>query len=189
MTASTESRSSRIMAGLLRGAIPASIFTSGILLAYGYATGLIYSVGDPRQLTSIFGGIIFGTIVFALLGFALKPNRTNLLSLTILSTVLLIAGYSIIFLNSFALNNTNIMTVAFLISSPAMAVSQLVGRFVHGHSLLLRLSLGAVQAVLVIVFVFVYALEYEVHGQLNLYLGPLIFLLTSVIYFIVIKLV
>jgi hypothetical protein len=189
MTNSIESKGSRIVAGLLRGALPASILTSGILLAYGYATGLIYSVGDPRQLTSIFGGIIFGTIVFALLGFALKPNRMNLLSLTILSTVLLIAGYSIIFLNSFALNNTNIMIVAFLISSPAMAVSQLVGRFIHGLSLLLRLSMGAVQALLVIVFVFVYALEYEVQGQLNLYLGPLIFLLASVVYFIVIKLV
>ncbi len=189
MTTSIERRSSRIITGLLKGALPASLFTSGILLSYGYATGLIYSVGDPRQLTSIFGGIIFGAIVFALLGFALKQNRMNLLSLTILSAVLLIAGYSIIFLNSFALSNANIMIVAFLITSPSMAVSQLVGRYFPNFSLMLRLSLGAVQAILVIVFVFVYALEYELQGQINLYLGPLIFLLISVVYFIVLKLV
>ena len=189
MSPLNESRGSRVASGLLKGAIPASLFTSGILLAYGYATGLIYSVGDPRQLTPILLGIILGTVVFSMLGFSLKPGRTNLISLSLLSAVLLISAYSIIYLNSYALSNGSITVVAFLISSPSMAVSQLVGRSLKVLPPALRLSLGTIQAVLVILLVFVYALEYELHGQVDLYLGPLIFLTASVIYFIAMKLI
>lgn len=184
-----ESRRPRFIPGLVTEPIPASILTAGIVLTYGYVSGMIYGVGDPRQLTPIFAGIIVGTIVFSLIGFALKPARSSLLSLTILSVVFLVAGYAIIFFNSFALDNTNIMIVAFLITSPAMAVSQLVARSDVHFSIPVRLTFGSVQAVLVIVFIFVYAFEYELQGQLNLYLGPLIFLLLSVAYLAAIKLV
>lgn len=188
MAISKDLKVSKLLSGLVRGSIPASLFTAGIILTYGYVTGLIYSVGDPRQLTPIFAGIIFGTIVFSLVGFGLKRTRSNLLSLTILSTVFLIAAYGTIFLYSLAVNNTDILIVAFLITSPAMAVSQLIGDSHLRFSFPTRLILGSVQAILVIVFVFVFALEYELQGQVNLYLGPLIFLLLSTAYLVAIKL-
>jgi hypothetical protein len=188
MTISKESKGSKLLSDLVRVSIPASVFTTGIVLTYGYVTGLIYSVGDPRQLTPIFAGIIFGTIVFSLVGFGLKRTRSNLLSLTILSIVFLVAAYGIIFLNSLAVNNTDILIVAFLITSPAMVVSQFIGNSNLRFSLLTRLILGSVQAILVIVLVFVFALEYELQGQVNLYLGPLIFLLVSAAYLVAIKL-
>ena len=189
MTTASEKKVGKTISGLVRGAIPGSLLTTGILLSYGYVSGIIYSIGDTRQLIPVFTGIIIGAIVFSLVGFILRPTQINIISLTIFSLVLLIAAYAIISLNSLVLNSTNMLIVAFLMGSPAMAVSQLVGNSPAHYSLLKRVVFGSVQAVLVIVFIFVFSLEYEMQGQVNLYFGPLFFLVLSLVYLIVTKVV
>lgn len=180
-------RTSKTLSGLIREPIPASIFTTGIVLTYAYATGYIFSIGDPRQLTPVLTGLIVGSILFSLIGFAVSPTRIGLLSLTVLSSIFLIVAYVIIFLNSLVLNNTNLLLVAFLMSTPAMPVSQLVGRLSSHFSIGRRLLFGSVEGVLIIVLVFAFALEYEMNGQINFYLGPLLFLSISLVYLVLDK--
>ncbi|MGC8562702.1 MAG: hypothetical protein ACP5UZ_05790 [Thermoplasmata archaeon] len=177
------------VSGLVRGSFPASLLTTGIVFTFGYATGVIFTIGDTRQLIPVFAGIIIGSILFSIVGFVIKTNKLNLLTLTLLSVLFLVVAYVIIFLNSLVIDNTNFLIIAFLMSSPAMAVSQLMGLSSKSYSVFSKISFGAVQAVLTILLVFVFSLEYELHGQVNLYFGPLIFLLLAIIYLAVVKIV
>ncbi len=183
------SKTMKFLSGLAVVPIPAAIFTSGVVLTYGYASGLIFSIGDTRQLTPIFTGIIIGSIIFSLIGFLLKSSLQNLLSLTVLTVILLVASSVIIYLNSLVLNSTNAMIVSLLMGSPAMAISQLLRSRSEVFSRVARLVFGAVQGILIIVFIFVYAVIYELQGQVNLYLGPLIFLVVSLVYLTVTRMI
>ena len=189
MPSNSISRTMKFLSGLALVPIPAAIFTSGVVLTYGYASGLIFSIGDTRQLTPIFTGIIIGSIIFSLSGFLLKSSLQNLLSLTVLTVILLVASSVIIYLNSLVLNSTNAMIVSILMGSPAMAISQLLRSRSEVFSRVARLVFGAVQGILIIVFIFVYALIYELQGQVNLYLGPLIFLVVSLVYLTVTRMI
>ncbi len=183
------SKTMKFLSGLAVVPIPVAIFTSGVVLTYGYASGLIFSIGDTRQLTPIFTGIIIGSIIFSLIGFLLKSSLQNLLSLTVLTVILLVASSVIIYLNSLVLNSTNAMIVSLLMGSPAMAISQLLRSRSEVFSRVARLVFGAVQGILIIVFIFVYAVIYELQGQVNLYLGPLIFLVVSLVYLTVTRMI
>ena len=189
MPSNSISRTMKFLSGLALVPIPAAIFTSGVVLTYGYASGLIFSIGDTRQLTPIFTGIIIGSIIFSLIGFLLKSSLQNLLSLTVLTVILLVASSVIIYLNSLVLNSTNAMIVSLLMGSPAMAISQLLRSRSEVFSRVARLVFGAVQGILIIVFIFVYAVIYELQGQVNLYLGPLIFLVVSLVYLTVTRMI
>ena len=189
MPSNSISRTMKFLSGLALVPIPAAIFTSGVVLTYGYASGLIFSIGDTRQLTPIFTGIIIGSIIFSLIGFLLKSSLQNLLSLTVLTVILLVASSVIIYLNSLVLNGTNAMIVSLLMGSPAMAISQLLRSRSEVFSRVARLVFGAVQGILIIVFIFVYAVIYELQGQVNLYLGPLIFLVVSLVYLTVTRMI
>ena len=189
MPSNSISRTMKFLSGLALVPIPAAIFTSGVVLTYGYASGLIFSIGDTRQLTPIFTGIIIGSIIFSLIGFLLKSSLQNLLSLTVLTVILLVASSVIIYLNSLVLNSTNAMIVSILMGSPAMAISQLLRSRSEVFSRVARLVFGAVQGILIIVFIFVYAVIYELQGQVNLYLGPLIFLVVSLVYLTVTRMI
>ena len=189
MPSNSISRTMKVFAGLAFVPVPAAIFTSGVVLTYGYASGLIFSIGDTRQLIPIFTGIIIGSIIFSLIGFILKSSLQNLLSLTVLTVILLVASSVIIYLNSLVLNSTNAMIVSLLMGSPAMAISQLLRSRSEVFSRVARLVFGAVQGILIIVFIFVYAVIYELQGQVNLYLGPLIFLVVSLVYLTVTRMI
>ena len=189
MPSNSISRTMKFLSGLALVPIPAAIFTSGVVLTYGYASGLIFSIGDTRQLTPIFTGIIIGSIIFSLSGFLLKSSLQNLLSLTVLTVILLVASSVIIYLNSLVLNSTNAMIVSILMGSPAMAISQLLRSRSEVFSRVARLVFGAVQGILIIIFIFVYAVIYELQGQVNLYLGPLIFLVVSLVYLTVTRMI
>ncbi len=189
MPSNSISGTMKFLSGLALVPIPAAIFTSGVVLTYGYASGLIFSIGDTRQLTPIFTGIIIGSIIFSLIGFLLKSSLQNLLSLTVLTVILLVASSVIIYLNSLVLNSTNAMIVSLLMGSPAMAISQLLRSRSEVFSRVARLVFGAVQGILIIVFIFVYAVIYELQGQVNLYLGPLIFLVVSLVYLTVTRMI
>ena len=177
------------ISGLVRGSFPAALLTTGIVFTFGYATGVIFTIGDTRQLIPVFAGIIVGSILFSIVGFVIKSNKLNLLTLTLLSVLFLLVAYVIVFLNSLVIDNTNFLIIAFLMSSPAMAVSQLTGLSSKSYSVLSKVSFGAVQAVFIILLVFVFSIEYEMYGQINLYFGPLLFLLLSIIYLAVLKFV
>ncbi len=189
MTKKPDSRSKRVLSGLLRGPIPASLFTTGIVLSYGYASGLIFSIGDTRQLIPIFAGIIAGSIVFSLLGYLTRSSVTSLTYVTAISVLLLAASYVVLIINSLALNGTEMVVVAFLMGCPAMPVTLLVRSRSREFSGRLRLMFGSIQALLVILFIFAYALIYELQGQVNLYLGPLVFLVISLLYLLLGKVV
>lgn len=181
------SRIRKFITGLARGSFPAALLTTGIVFTFGYATGVIFTIGDTRQLIPVFAGIIIGSLLFSIVGFVMKSDKMNLLTLTLLSLLFLAVAYVIIFLNSLVIDGTNFLIIAFLMSSPAMAVSQLMRLSSKNYSVVSKLSFGLVQAVLIILFVFAFALEYELHGQVNLYFGPLIFLLLSIVYLSVAK--
>lgn len=189
MPSNSISGTMKFLSGVALVPIPAAIFTSGVVLTYGYASGLIFSIGDTRQLIPIFTGIIIGSIIFSLIGFLLKSSLQNLLSLTVLTVILLVTSSVIIYLNSLVLNGTNAMIVSLLMGSPAMAISQLLRGRSEVFSRVARLVFGAVQGILIIVFIFVYALIYELQGQVNLHLGPLIFLVVSLVYLAVTRMV
>ena len=189
MPSSSKSGAMKFLSGLALVTVPAAIFTSGVVLTYGYASGLIFSIGDTRQLIPIFTGIIIGSIIFSLIGFLLKSSLQNLLSLTVLTVILLVASSVIMYLNSLVLSSTNAMIVSLLMSSPAMTISQLLRGRSEVFSRVARLVFGAVQGILIIVFIFVYALIYELQGQVNLYQGPMIFLVVSLVYLAVTRMV
>ena len=187
MNARMQRGTGKFISGLVRGSFPAALLTTGIVFTFGYATGVIFTIGDTRQLIPVFAGIIIGSILFSVAGFVIKANKLNLLTFTLLSGLFLAVAFVIIFLNSLVIDATNFLIIAFLMSSPAMPVAQLMKLSSKSYSILSKVGFGTLQGVLTILFVFVFSVEYELHGQVNLYFGPLIFLLLSIIYLAVVK--
>lgn len=174
---------------ILREPIPASLLTVGIILSFGYASGLIYSIGDSRQLPHIFLGLVAGTLVFSVVGFIIGKSTKNLVITTIISSALLGVAYAVIAVDTLVVDDFSLFIISILISSPSMPVSQLLAHPRQRITTWKNLMSGIVQAVLVIFLIFIYAYEYELKGQVDLFIGPLLFLVISVIYTLILKLI
>ena len=49
MPSSSKSGAMKFLSGLALVTVPAAIFTSGVVLTYGYASGLIFSIGEDGK--------------------------------------------------------------------------------------------------------------------------------------------
>jgi hypothetical protein len=175
----------RFVFGLLGQSILGSIFSTGLLLSFGYSSQLVYTVGDTRQLEPLLFGIIAGSILFSLVGHLVKPTWRSLSVETIVSLLLLAGAYALIVANSLVLDGTLILVISFLMTSVCAPVGTAL-RLPRGtYSIPSRAVFGVTHAVLVILFVLAYSIYYEEGGQVDFFVGPLAFLAVSFVSFLV----
>lgn len=173
------------LAGLAGFALPGSLFSAGTLLWFGYASQLVYTIGDTRQLEPLFLGIIAGSMVFSLVGYLTRPTLAVLSLETLVASLLLAASYATMALNSFVLGGTLILGVSFAMTSALAPVGTLLRLNRRNYSAPARAAFGTAQGLLTILLVFLYAFYYETGGQLNFFVGPLVLLLLSLVSFLV----
>jgi hypothetical protein len=175
-----------VIKGVLLKSVPGSLFSTALLLSYAYASQLIYTIGDVRQLGPLFLGVVVGAVLYSLVAFLLKPTYGLLLTATAVSSVLLTAAYLMMVRYSFVLDGTIILVVTLMLTSIYLPVGIFLDLGRPAHLTGGRAILGVSQSLLSILFILLFSIYYEETGQLNFYFGPLIFLLLSLISFFVI---
>lgn len=168
-----------VLRGIPRGPLTASLFSTGVLLTYGYASQMIFTVGDVRQLEPLFLGVIVGVLFFSLLSYVLRADRRYLGAGVIVSVILLVSAYAIIVVNNWVLGGTLLLVISIMMTSVYLPVSTFVNLDRNEFSFGARMVFGILQSVFSILFILVYAVYYELTGQMNFYIGPVIFLLLS----------
>ncbi|MDG7029447.1 MAG: hypothetical protein JRN38_04280 [Nitrososphaerota archaeon] len=169
------------ISGLAVFSLAGSLFSTGLLLWFGYASQLVYTIGDTRQLGPLFLGIIAGSMLFSLVGYLTRPTLSALVLEALAASLLLAVSYSAMVLDSFVLGGTMVLAVSFAMSSALAPVGTLLRLGRGPHSLPMRATFGTVQGLLTILFVFLYAYHYEANGQLDFYVGPLVLLALSLL--------
>jgi hypothetical protein len=174
-----------LLFGLGSLAVPASFFSTAVLLSYGYASQLVYTIGDTSQLDPLFLGVVLGSILFSVAGFVARSTWRVLLYETIIASVLLAASYAAMVADSLVLGGTLIFVVSLSMTSVSAPAGTLLRLSREAYSVRARALLGAAQAGITILSIFVFALYYEENGQLNFFIGPMIFLVISLVCFLI----
>lgn len=171
----------RTLLGLASFSVPGALLSTGILLSYGYASQLVYTIGDTRQLTLLFLGVIVGSVVFSLAGYLTRPSPVALAVGTVVASLALVATYAAMATESFVLDGATTFVVSLAMTSALVPVGTSLRLGRKEPSFAARGVFGAVQALLTILLVFVYAFYYEVNGQLDFYVGPVVMLTLSLV--------
>ena len=116
----------RSLQGLTSLALPGSLFSTGVLLWFGYSSQLVYTIGDTRQLLPLFLGIIVGSILFSLVGYLASPTRMVLSLETLVAALLLLGSYATMALDSLVLDGTMIWVVSLAMTSALAPVGTLL---------------------------------------------------------------
>jgi hypothetical protein len=175
----------RFVIGLLGIAIPGSFFSTALLLSFGYSSQLVYTIGDVRQLDPLLLGIIAGSIFFSLVGYLSRPTWLVISVETLVSLLLLGASYALMVANSLILDGTFILVISLLMTSVCAPVGTILRFRRVSYSIPSRVVFGITQAVLLVLFVLFYSIYYETGGQVDFFIGPMIFLLLSFISFVI----
>ena len=188
MSIMVHQRRKNILQGVFGQSIPASVFATGVILAFGYAINLIYDIGDTRQLNSLLPGLLAGSLAFSIAAYVLKATKTGLLLSSVISLLLLIgAGYMMV-ATDLVLNSTDLLIIGLLMTSPTFPIGLLLRYGNLQYLLPLRLSQAIIQGIAVVLFVLIFSIYYESTGQVNLFAGPMFFLLLAIFYFTGIRL-
>lgn len=171
----------RPVLGLVSLALPGSLLSVGVLLSFGYASQLVYTIGDTRQLEPLFLGIVAGSVIFSLVGYLTKPTLTVLSLETLDASLLLAASYAVMVMNSLVLGGGPVLVISFAMTSVLSPVGTLLRLNRQGYSASARVAFGLAQALLTIFFVFVYSFYYVTSGQTDFFAGPVILLTLSLI--------
>jgi hypothetical protein len=175
----------RFVIGLLGIAIPGSFFSTALLLSFGYSSQLVYTIGDVRQLDPLLLGIIAGSIVFSLVGYLSRPTWLVISVETLVSLLLLGGSYALMVANSLILDGTLILVISLLMTSVCAPVGTILRLRRGSYSIPSRALFGIIQAVLLVLFVLFYSIYYETVGQVDFFIGPMIFLLLSFVSFVI----
>lgn len=183
MNESKGSSTLKILKAIPKTALVGSLFSTGLILTYGYASQLIYTIGDTRQLDPLLLGIIIGAFLYSLIGYVIKSALYTLVAGLSISAILLAIAYGFMLINSFAIGSTGLLLVGLMLTSIFLPVSVSMRIGTARYSIVSKIVFGIIQASLSILFIVLYAFYYEITRQVNLFLGPLIFLLLSAIAF------
>jgi len=173
----------KFVLGLVSLAIPGSFFSVGILLSFAYSSQLVSTIGDTRQLGPLFLGIVAGSVLFSLVGYLTRATWATLSFETLAASLLLVASYIIMVVNSLILGGTLILIISLSMTSILAPVGTILRLHKGGYSVPERVAFGVTQAVLSVLFVFVFALYYETGGEADFFVGPLILLILSLVSF------
>jgi hypothetical protein len=175
----------KFVVGLLGTAIPGSFFSTALLLSFGYSSQLVYTIGDTRQLDPLLLGIIAGSIFFSLVGYMSRPTWLTISVETLVSLLLLGVAYALMVANSLILDGTLILVISLLMTSVCAPVGTMLRVRRGSYSVPSRAVFGVTQAVLLVLFVLFYSIYYETGGQVDFFVGPMVFLLLSFASFLV----
>lgn len=175
----------KFVLGLLGIAIPGSFFSTALLLSFGYSSQLVYTIGDIRQLDPLLLGIIVGSVFFSLVGYLSRPTWLILSVETLVSLLLLGAAYALMAVNSLILDETLILVISLLMTSVCAPVGTILRLRRGSYSIPSRAAFGIIQATLLVLFVLFYSIYYETSGQVDFFVGPLVFLFLSFVSFLV----
>lgn len=87
--------------------------------------------------------------------------------------------------NSLVLDGTLIFVISLSMTSVSAPVGTLLRLSREGYSVPARALFGGTQAGITILSILVFALYYETDDQLNFFIGPLIFLVLSLVCFLI----
>lgn len=156
-----------LLFGLGSLAIPASHFSTATLLSYGYASQLLYTIGDTRQLDPLFLGVVIGSVLFSLVGFLARSTWRVLLYEIIVASFLLAASYFAMLIDSPVLDGTLIFVISLSMTSVSAPITRLLRRSRNGYSSPARALFGATQAGVTILSIFLFALYYGQAARLT----------------------
>lgn len=177
----------RTLLGLAGLSVPGALFSTGVLLWFGYASQLVDTIGDTRQLGPLFLGVVAGSIIFSLIGYFVRASTTPVAVGTVAALLVLAISYVVMADESFVLDGALTFAVSFAMTSPLAPIGMALRLFREEYSRAVRVLMGATQALLTILLVFVYAFYYETNGQLDFYQGPLVMLALSIAAFLVLS--
>ncbi len=145
-----------------------AILGVSLIFTMGYSSGLIYIIGAPYQLLSLFEGIIAGILVFSFAGYIIgSAKRNRLIAGLIFGIATFFIAYYIIHSVDFVVPNGLLTVCTFIITGSFLPVTQFStaiyrGRFLPG------LAVPAGISAISIVLVAELAILYEDSGQSNL---------------------
>lgn len=159
--------------GLVSSAVPGALFSAGVLFSYGYASQLVYTIGDTRQLVPLFLGIILGSTLFSLVGYLVRSTYQVLAAETAAASLLLVVSYGVMAASAFVLDGTLVFLVSLAMTSALAPIGTILRLNRRVHSVAARATFGVAQAALTILLVFAFAFYYETHGQIGFFVYPL----------------
>jgi hypothetical protein len=169
--------------GLVSLVIPGSFFSTGILLSFAYSSQFLNTFGDIRQVEPEFLGIVVGSILFSLIGYLTRSSWIILSIETLVASLLFVASYIIIMVNSLVLNGTLIIVISLSMTSVFAPVVTILKFPAQKYSAPIRAIFGITHAVFSILLVYVFLYYYVTNGFLNFFMGPLILLVLSFVSF------
>ena len=147
--------------------VPAILGVS-LIFTMGYSSGLIYIIGAPYQLMSLFEGIIAGTLVFSFAGYIIGSGKTyRLFAGLAFGVAMFFTVYYIIHSVDYVVPNGLLTVCSFIITGAFLPVSQLATVIYHGR-FLRGLAVPAGISVISIIVIAELAILYEDSGQSNL---------------------
>jgi hypothetical protein len=165
--------------------IPGSLLSIGVLLSFAYASHLIYALGDIGQFQPLFLGIVVGSVLSSLVGYLAQSTWLVLSLETLVASLLLLSSYTFMMVDSLLLSGTLILLISLSMTSVQAPVATIMRLYRHDYSAPARAVFGLTQAVLAILFVYVFSFYYVTNGQLDFFIGPLALLTLSLVSFLI----
>ncbi len=157
-----------VLISILAAIIAPAILGVSLIFTMGYSSGLIYIIGAPYQLLSLFEGIIAGILVFSFAGYIMGSAKTyRLISGLIFGIATFFIAYYIIHSVNFVVPNGLLAVCTFIITGTFLPVSQFA-RAIYRGGFLRGLVVPAGISIVSIVMIAELAILYENSGQSNL---------------------
>jgi hypothetical protein len=156
-----------------------------MLLWFAYVSHLIYALGDIGQFEPLFFGIVLGSILFSLVGYLAQSTWLILSFETLVASLLLVSSDIFMMVDSLLLAGTLILIISLSMTSVQAPVATIMRLHMQDYSAPARAVFGVTQAVLAILFVYVFSFYYVTNGQLDFFIGPLILLTLSLVSFFI----
>ena len=157
--------------------IESTIFSLFLVLTISYFLNIIYSIGDPRQLDSLFEGIVAGSFIYSILGSFFEKKSIGI-GLIITGISITISAY-LLYSQSLIITNEELFLISFLVTSPILPITLFFeNKFSVKKSLKVLFSI--ISSALFILFILIFAILYEKSGQTILPLGISFFAYISI---------
>jgi len=157
--------------------IGSTVFSVFSVLTISYFMNIIYLIGDPRQLDSLFEGIVAGSFIYSILG-SFFGKKSIWIGLIITGISITISAY-LLYSQSLIITNEDLFLISFLVTSPILPITIFYeNKFSVKKSLKVLFSI--ILDALFILFILIFAILYEKSGQTILPLGISFFAYISI---------
>ncbi|MEM0141654.1 MAG: hypothetical protein QXN66_06455 [Thermoplasmatales archaeon] len=158
---------------ILNAIIFSSVQEIFVILSFGFAFGIIYLIGDTRQLYPLLEGLIAGTVFFSLLYvLSRKDSYKRVLLFSCISLTLVLISFAISYLfhrgYGYDFEDDLLFIQGVMISSILLPVQQYTHFLFHIDKISAKGLTAGTSSLLMIVGVIIFSFIYEKEGQIML---------------------